>query len=940
MTENFERLETGQLELMHQQTHDKVDGGEDCLPVRNQHDNLAAELIRRGVTHDTAIVCPEPVTNAPNYQRGFTDDICINCAFGQLFFHCNLYNFQYVKDFVCDSFRYFEVLELEPPHGFLMAQEKQTALASVEKRDITKPVLIISNGEVFGIAEFEQPAQMSIKDFDSEEWQSQHRITQRERRQWWPDEKVFYVYPIKKWLPYDGIKLYKNGHVVDEPKLSARQWRIVSKSKDLPKQIILDPSAVSITEQQEFIIHDGVDSYKLNDVLSATYETEVRAAKTAQEIIPIYSLALVRNPRMRVSKKNIIAEATTKEIRDKVEDKQEDDDMPFRIALRDEEYCVINTDTNESLGCHETEAEAEAQLAALRINVEAEEDESAVHSDRDKPKRKPRSRHPKKDFSDSTIEEIIETKNQPTFDLEETEIKQFDDSEWDGSAARWDTAEAFCNDSLIDVNPSGEEKIKELCKLPFRNPGATNPNLAALRAIAGGRGITAVKKPADVSESEWNTKMKTAANRLIGWWPDAFDQPAPESIFRIAGKTRPKEKKGFVDNLRGMYKSIAEFLNIIDNEQEEDTKLFVEETGIAQKIVDGELWHFTWSTNAFEDRDGEIFSTKGLEEYVNANEKNKDRGHFNLWHINEEDGNFNSDFAKKEWQGVVGRILIEAGPYLRNEKGRAARKFFKKFYARHPQIAPEGWGCSPEYKYLPEERATGIYKNIWITRTSTLPKMAAANIWTDTQQMKIKRGTIMALSEDQRKAAVEMFGSEFVDTMIRDAQTRSTELEKAGVAHKGTAEVETEVETVETEIVQSETEVTQETNQEAAAEVEEKQPTQPPDEVTMTQDQFESLANMVAGRFQVNNESLVEAMGTIAQSLSEVGDRVATLESKGNAKEKAETPTYTFELKRASEDQETVVTDDDALKGKTPVEISEAPKSQTEITPDAFFTKK
>ncbi len=828
MTQNFELLETAQIELMHQQAHDKINGGEDCLAFRDQHDSLAAELIKRGVQHDTAIVCSEPITDAPNYQRGFTDDICKHCAFGQLFPHCNLYNFQYVKDFECDSFRYYEVLELEPPHGFLMTNGKQTALASPDKIDIDKAALIVSNGEAFGIAEFEQPAQVSVKDFDGEEWQKQHRITQRERRQWWPDATAFYVYRLKAWHPYDGVKLFEDGQIIDEPKLSARQWKIVSKSKDLPKQIILNDEAVSITDRNEFIICDSVKCQRLSDILAATYETEVKAAKSAKEIISVYSLALVRNPRMRVSKKNITAEAVKEEI--KPEAKQEGKNMPFGIELREGEYCVINTDTDEEMGCHETEAEADAQLAALRINVEAEEDESAVHdTPKKKPKPKKKPRHPKKDFTDSTIDEII-------------------------------------NISVKENDPTESEKQQAL----------------------------------DV----------------------------------------PKEKKNFLSGLRGMYKSIAEFLNIIDSnepgDKPDDTKLFAESAGIAQKLVDGELWHFTWSTNAFEDRDGEIFSTKALEEYVVANEKNKDRGYFNLWHINEEDGNFNSDFAKKKWQGVIGRFLVESGPYLRNEKGRGARKFFKKFYAGHPKIAPEGWGCSPEYKYLPEERATGVYENIWITRTSTLGRMAAANIWTQTRQAKI-RGEKMALSEDQRTAAIAMWGEEAVTNMLKDGQSRTSELEKAGVAHKGATDGETEAAQV-TEVTEVETEVVEEVAQESAqeipAETEGKQPAGPT-EVTMTSDQFETLADAVAGRFQINNESFVEAMGVMAQSLQDVGNRVAELESKGKAKDKAETPRIVFELqKRASENDETVVTDDDDLKGKKPVEAS-APKGPS--TPESFF---
>jgi hypothetical protein len=464
------------------------------------------------------------------------------------------------------------------------------------------------------------------------------------------------------------------------------------------------------------------------------------------ETIPLYSLALVRNPRMRISKKKDV--------------KQEGDDMPFAVRLRDDEYCVINTDTDESMGCHETEEEAEAQLAALRINVEAEEGEGAVYND------KPRKRKPRKKESDDGL------------------------------------------------------------------------------GVAG------------------------------------IDIEQPESA----------KKAGFMEGLRSVAKSIGDFLKSAETEEDE-AKLFVNEVGVAQKVINGEVWHFTYSTNAFEDREGEIFSTKALEDYVSANDLNKDKGHFNLWHINEEDGNFNTDFAIKQWQGVVGRFLVEAGPYLRDEKGRAARKFFKKFGSGHPEIAPEGWGCSPEFRYLPEERASGTYKTIWITRTSTLPKFAAANTWTETRQFK-HGGTKMALSDQQKKAAVEMFGDEFVNQMMQEAEDKTAELESAGVAHKG------EPKSDKTEEIQTQPE---------------------PQQVNIN---MEELAAEVGKQFGANLQPMAEAMTVMATELKELKEWKAKQEKEWGIKGQTETPKFVFEWKRASEDKATIVTEDDGLKNQKPQEAN------------------
>jgi len=644
---------------------------------------------------------------------------------------------------------YTAVLQLETPHGFLMAQEKQTAIARPEPLDTDQRYLIVSGGEAFGVATLEQAAQMKAKEFDGEEWVEQHRVTPRERRQWWGDADNFFVHRLKLWEPYEGVKLFEDGQVIDEPRLTSDQWKLVSAAKELPKVITLIDDAVSVTDRAEFIINNAAQCDDLRKTLEATYQMDVKPADGFDEYIPIYSLALVRNPRMRVSKKNLSPEGAEKQAEIEIEiEEPEGDDMPYRIRERDGEYCVvkINPDDSdgETEGCHETREEAEAQLTALNINVVAEEGEMGM----DKPKkRKPRKK-----------------------------------------------------------------------------------------------------------ESE----------------------PLPE------------EKDTFLTRLKLAAKNIIDIITLAEKETE-DNKLFMSEVGIGQKIVNGELWHFTYSTNAFEDREGEIFSTKSLENYVTSNEANEDKGYFNLWHINAEDGGFSTDFAKKEWQGVMGRFLVEAGPYLQDEKGKAAKKFFGEHTGGHPDIAPEGWGCSPEFRYLPEERATGTYENIWITRTSTLPKFAAANVWTETRQL---RGNKMALSDQQKQAAVEIFGNDFVSQMIQEAEQKTTDLETAGVAHKDKKEAQPEP-------------IPKQQNMEATIDMAE-------------------LAAEVGKQFSANLAPMAEAIEAMAGELKALQDWKAGVEKERGIKEQAEAPRFVFEWKRASEDDKTMVSDEDSLKDQKPAETKAA----------------
>jgi hypothetical protein len=753
MAENFELLGTEQIGMMHDQLHERINAGgeEDCDMLRMQHDSLAAEMIKRGIPHDTEVMCSESelAQKAPGYRRGFTDDICTQCAFGQLYPFCNLYKADYTKGYTCDSFNYFEVLELEPPHGFLMAQEKQTAIATNKPLNEKSSHIIVSNDQVFGIAVLDEPAQMKTKEFDSEVWLNQHRITPRERRQWWSDTELFYVYRVKEWYPYEGVKLYENGQVIDEPKLTARQWQIISTAKELPKQITLLEDAVSVSDKQEFIIDLSVKCKELDSILSATYQTDVKEAETANELISLYSLALVRNPRMRVSKKNI----------EKAE-KQEGDDMPFAIREREDEYCVVKInpdDTEETMACHDTEAEAEAQLAALRINVEAEEAESAVHTD------KPKKRKPRK---------------------------------------------------------------KEIIVANFSNEGVTYETAPGLDEI-----IT-------------------------------------------TGSGEKVKKAGFIDRLKSATKTLLDIITLAETEEKEaKVELLTSNYGIAQKEVNGELWHFTWSTNAFEDREKEIFSTNSLKRYVDQASEKEERGYFNLWHMQ------GTDFARKEWQMVIGRFLVEAGPYTDDKAGLAAKEFFKKYGNGHPEIAPEGWGCSPEFRYLPEERATGTYENIWITRTSTLPRMAAANIWTETSQLARSKMALTDYSEDQIKTAIEVFQDEdFVQNLIAVGETKTAELEAAGIAHKDNDK---------------------------------------PQEIQLN---MEELAAEVGKQFQVNLDPIAEAMATMATELKELKEWREKQEKKEDVKNNAETPRFIFNMQRASETAETIVAEGDGLKNQKPRE--------------------
>lgn len=108
------------------------------------------------------------------------------------------------------------------------------------------------------------------------------------------------------------------------------------------------------------------------------------------------------------------------------------------------------------------------------------------------------------------------------------------------SASDYPDAASYCSASLMDFNPSGQDKIKDLCKLPVKEPNG-NYNVNGVLATAGGRGITRVQRPDGVSQEEFSTQRRRAARRIISLYR-RIGRVAPESVFRIAGMRAPANR--------------------------------------------------------------------------------------------------------------------------------------------------------------------------------------------------------------------------------------------------------------------------------------------------------------------------------------------------------------------------------------------------------------
>lgn len=200
------------------------------------------------------------------------------------------------------------------------------------------------------------------------------------------------------------------------------------------------------------------------------------------------------------------------------------------------------------------------------------------------------------------------------------------------------------------------------------------------------------------------------------------------------------------------------------------------------KVLQGKKndYLLTWTTNAYEDREGETFTLKSLQEYVTANENNVDKGTYLFWHVP------GSDFADIVAQAVTGKFLAEVGRFRKDNVGQAFKRFFLMFPDGHPEIAENGWGCSQGFVYQASDRKDGVYEWFDKKETTVLPLFEAANVFTLAEFGLGEKN--MELS-DKQKEAFEIIGQEtgeqnLLQKILSIGKKRTQLLDDAGIASK------------------------------------------------------------------------------------------------------------------------------------------------------------
>lgn len=200
------------------------------------------------------------------------------------------------------------------------------------------------------------------------------------------------------------------------------------------------------------------------------------------------------------------------------------------------------------------------------------------------------------------------------------------------------------------------------------------------------------------------------------------------------------------------------------------------QTAFTFKGLDGQDWMLTFTTNAFQDREREIFTTKAINEYVARHVDDEVKGEYWFWHLP------GAKFADVKWQAVVGRFLVEAGPFDDTDMGHAFKAFFQKYPEGHPVFAPMGWGMSHGYLYKKADRTDGVYEWFDKKESTVLPLHIASNPYTNME--------VIGTMDEQQRAALEAIGGKaLVDRVERVGAERTKELESAGVGFKSMDDV-------------------------------------------------------------------------------------------------------------------------------------------------------
>lgn len=175
---------------------------------------------------------------------------------------------------------------------------------------------------------------------------------------------------------------------------------------------------------------------------------------------------------------------------------------------------------------------------------------------------------------------------------------------------------------------------------------------------------------------------------------------------------------------------------------------------------DGRQRWLSFSSNAFEDLEKELFTTEALKEAVAWADKSGERGPLLIYHVP------SAEVGQCDFQAVTSRFLVESGTFDDTPLGLKALDYFVK--------SDEDHQMSIGYQYRPGDELDGQYDWLRVIERSVCPFGTAANPWTDFQLIADGGKTM-----DANKTAVleKIFGKDMAAGIISQADEKTKELE-------------------------------------------------------------------------------------------------------------------------------------------------------------------
>lgn len=800
-------------------------------------------------------------------------------------------------------------LYLRPPHGELSFAGTKTALAKAREFGIEGQAWTLCSGNyAYGELALGGPESVGIKEFDARF--GEHRVSVKERTRWWPEAEELFLYAYKEWRPFGkprrvavpaGVQtlmgpvefLSEEGNMGQDVSININTGGVAEPAAEEARKA---PCEECPENKGDKGLEEG---RKIWTAADATEHTEAANTpkkrnqwkSTANSVLTDCLDAISGTPtaaqRSKCEGKAIrIANAAVKEI-----------DNSKGLSLQDVD-AMVRQHIMETMGPQPVDMPETADTRPYPRIEHVGLNEATVKQAGEWFRIPFKVKKDSVDFGDPEPLELV-----PKGKKEVTE--EF------GEGYKAELVQEFDALGLGDKDLGDDEKAAltsaQRRALPEASFAWVEKGEGCEKGEDGKRPLRCLHLPYKEKDGSLDCpRVRNARARI----PQMSGVPssAKSKIAKAQEKCTAQTEKGVsLESLKQDLKAdFGSALKVIADvfgrlRGVEEPGLLVGDAGFkAFEVEDGPAWMLTWTTNAFKDREKEIFTTKAIEDYAarafkEIQEKGS-KGRMDFLHI------LGSEFGDIKFAGAVGRYLVEMATFDEDDEvGRAFKEFFCGYPELQEEIAPEGWKASHRYQFKEGDRADGVYNWFDKDRTSILPAHRASNPYTS---MEVLTKMLDNEQEDALRKIGEGIGqSDLLDVIVGRGEAKTKKLEEAGVAHK-----------------------------EVKKEVKEDEPGETPpeeagDETTLADEQIRGVAERVVQLMQMENlgkmiQGQTDALGALAKGQEELSTRVEGIE-KGDLEriKEVEAKRPLVPWWRASTAKETILdpTKDKELGGKQPV---------------------